>query len=58
MSRLTVTAVPSHFWNDVGATLRGLGNLFTSSGSPQSGLEALEREHARIRLSSRHWLVG
>lgn len=58
MSRLAATiASPASFFDGVSATLRGIGKLFgTEPGS--SGLDALEREHARIRLTSRHWLVG
>ena len=46
------------FWGNVETALRGFGQLFSTRGTVDSGLEALEREHARIRLTSRHWLMG
>lgn len=58
MSRLAATVTsPASFADGVSATLRGIGKLFVSEPG-NSGLEALEREHDRIRLTSRHWLVG
>ena len=56
MSRpIVIRSAPTRFWEEVGQAFRGFGILFAT---PTSGLEALERENARIRLTSRHWLVG
>ena len=58
MSRLAAAiASPASFVDGVSATLRGIGKLLASEPG-SSGLEALEREHDRIRLTSRFWLLG
>ncbi len=33
-------------------------SLFAGRTGAMTGVEALEREHDRIRLTSRHWLMG
>ena len=59
MSRpVVVRGAPARFWEEVGHAFRGFGNLFAPSAPVESGLEALERERDRIRLTSRHWLAG
>jgi hypothetical protein len=40
------------------SALRGVRLALTSPRKPASGLEVLERETDRIRLQSRHWLMG
>jgi hypothetical protein len=57
MTRHTTTlASPSSLWG-LGASLRGLSRLVSASFADASGLLAVERESARIRLSGRHWLM-
>lgn len=60
MTRLAATAAaaPASIWGGLATTVRTLGTLLTRPAAGQTGLDALEREHSRIRLSSRHWLMG
>ncbi len=55
MTRLAATlASPSALWVGVTGTL----SRMTSLGKADfSGLETVERDAARIRLSGRHWLM-
>ena len=54
----TITTAPASIWGGLATTVRTLGTLIAAPAAGQSGVEALEREHARIRLTSRHWLMG
>jgi hypothetical protein len=60
MTRLAVTAAttPLSIWGGFTSTVRNLGTYFAARSGTMSGIEALEQEHARIRLTSRHWLMG
>ena len=61
MTRLAVTAAttPVSIWGGFTSTVRNLGTYFAArSGHDEPRIEALEQEHARIRLTSRHWLMG
>ncbi len=56
MARLSATATAhSPLLAGVSAALR---SLFKPRSFDMTGIEALEREHDRIRLTSRHWLMG
>ncbi len=55
--RAATIQTPATLWNDIEATVRGFGKFFTSPAA-DGGFDAIERENARIRLSSRHWLMG
>lgn len=58
MTRLiTPRAAPASLWNGLSAPFRSLSKLVSTGRADVSGLDALEREHARIRLTSRHWLM-
>jgi len=58
MTRLTAPlAAPASLWEGLSAPFRGLSKLVSAGRAEVSGLDALEREHARIRLTSRHWLM-
>ena len=61
MTRLAVHRAPLHapgFWDTVETAFRGFSRRFAAGESAESGLATLEREQARIRLESRHWLMG
>lgn len=58
MSRLSAAAPASRLWDDIESAVRGFGKLFHAQPATSTGLEALEREHSRIVLTSRHWLMG
>lgn len=59
MSRLLTTAAPSApLWTSLEAAVRQTLRSLTAPATDVSVFEALEGEQARIRQSSRHWLVG
>ena len=59
MSRLFATMTPSPpLWSSLEAAVRQTLRSLSAPASDVSVFEALEGEQARIRQSSRHWLVG
>ena len=59
MNRHTAThSAPASLWGDIETAVRGLGKLFSARPAAVTGLDEMEREQSRIRLSSRHWLMG
>ena len=59
MSRLLTTAAPSApLWTSLEAALRNTLRSLTAPAADASVFEALDGQQARIRQSSRHWLVG
>lgn len=58
MSRLLAAAAPAPLWNSFEAAVRHTFRSLTAPAAEASVFEALEGEQARIRQSSRHWLVG
>lgn len=58
MTRLAATlSSPASLWGGLSATVRSISRLAALANAELSGLEATERDAARIRLSSRHWLM-
>lgn len=58
MTRLAATlASPSALWVGVTGTIRRMSSLVSFGSADFAGLETVERDAARIRLSSRHWLM-
>ena len=55
--RAATIQAPSTLWNDIETTVRSFGKFF-SPPAADAGFDAIERENDRIRLSSRHWLMG
>ena len=59
MSRLLATMTPSApLWSSLEAAVRQTLRSLSAPASDVSVFEALDGEQARIRQSSRHWLVG
>ena len=59
MTRLLAAAAPSApLWTSLESAVRHTLRALTAPVCEQSVFEALEGEQARIRQSSRHWLVG
>lgn len=58
MARLLAAAAPAPFWNSFEAALRHTLRSLTAPAAEASVFAALDGEQARIRQSSRHWLVG
>ena len=58
MTRLTATAPSAPIWSSLESAVRQTIRSLTAPASEASVFEALEGEQARIRQSSRHWLVG
>lgn len=58
MSRLTATAPVTPVWTSLGAAMRQTLRSLTAPASENSVFQVLDSEQARIRQSSRHWLVG
>ncbi len=58
MSRLFAAAAPAPLWNSLEAAVRHTFRSLTAPAAEASVFEALESEQARIRQSSRMWLVG
>ena len=59
MTRHTA-AVASHsgFWSQFGQAARIIFRLFATEPAADAARAALESEQARIRRTSRHWLIG
>ena len=58
MTRLIAAAAPAPLWSSFEAALRQTFRSMTVPAADASVFEALDREQARIRQSSRMWLVG
>lgn len=58
MTRLTATAPVTPVWTSLGSAVRQTLRSLTAPATELSVFEALDGEQARIRQSSRHWLVG
>jgi len=58
MTRLTATAPATPVWTSLGSAVRQTIRSLTAHATEPSVFEALDGEQARIRQSSRHWLVG
>ncbi len=59
MSRHTATATsPVSLWADVESAVRRTLTALAASAQQVPSFEELESEQARIRQSSRHWLLG
>ena len=59
MTRLiAAAAAPAPLWNSIEAAVRQTFRSMTVPAADASVFEALDREQARIRKSSRMWLVG
>jgi hypothetical protein len=49
---------PVTVWNEIGAAIGGLRQFLVVQAGWNSNLQLIERESARIRSASRHWLMG
>jgi hypothetical protein len=59
MSRHTATAMSSvSLWAGVEGAVRRTLTMLSAAATQVPSLEQLESEQARIRQSSRHWLLG
>lgn len=58
MTRLTATAPAAPLWTSLEAAVRQTFRSLTAPAAEASVFEALDGEQARIRQSSRHWLIG
>ncbi len=59
MTRLIAAAAPAApLWTSFESAVRQTFRSLTAPAGDASVFEALEGEQARIRQSSRHWLVG
>lgn len=59
MARHAATASSSaRLWGEIEFAIRGFRKFFATPTSVEAGLETLEHEQARIRLTGRHWLAG
>jgi hypothetical protein len=59
MSRRSATATPAvSLWAGVESAVRLTLNTLSAPATQVPSLEQLEGEQARIRRSSRHWLLG
>ena len=58
MTRLLAAAAPAPLWNSFEAAVRQTYRSLTAPAAEASVFVALEGEQARIRQSSRLWLVG
>ena len=59
MTRLiAAAAAPAPLWNSFEAAVRQTVRSMTAPAAEASVFESLDREQARIRQSSRMWLVG
>ena len=58
MTRLLAAAAPAPLWNSVEAAVRQTFRSMTAPAAEASVFAALDSEQARIRQSSRMWLVG
>lgn len=58
MARFLAAAAPAPLWNSLEAAVRQTFRSLTAPAAEASAFETLESEQARIRQSSRMWLVG
>ena len=58
MTRLIAAAAPAPLWNSFEAAVRQTYRSLTTPSADASVYAAVDREQARIRQSSRMWLVG
>lgn len=59
MTRYTATASASaRLWCEVEAAARTFGRMFAANAFGETSLGQMEGENARVRQSSRHWLMG
>ena len=57
-SRTASAATHSPLWTGVENAIRQTLRSLTVSAAAAPSLEVMESEQARIRRSSRHWLIG